>query len=505
MIGETKNLISRSPVVVILGHVDHGKTSLLDRIRETKVAEKESGGITQHIGAYEVSHPLKTPSQTPGQVTKKITFIDTPGHEAFSAMRGRGVNLADIAILVVAADEGVKPQTKEAINWIKKAGIPSIVALNKIDKSEADPERIKGELAENGMIVEKLGGKIPLVETSAKTGQGIDELLEVILLVAEMENLKAEVSKPAEGVIIESYLDPLRGPSATLLLQQGILKIGDIIGTKSTSGKTKNLFDFRLKPIEEASPSMPVVVLGFENCPIVGESFETFVNLEAAKKYLEKKEKKSETREVFFVEPGKNVLNIILKADVLGSLEALSELLKNLPQDKVILRVLKKDVGEINETDLKLAVSSRAKIFGFRVKINPLSLALNERLKIKIFLSDIVYDFVSHIRQAIEKMTIPEIVKEIIGKVRILAIFLQEKNRQIIGGKVIEGEIKREGMIEILRDEERIGEGKIISLQQNKRDVEKVIKDQECGILFEGNVKIEKGDILILSQEKKIK
>jgi translation initiation factor IF-2 len=467
-------------------------TSILDYIRKTHVAEKEAGGITQHIGAYQIEHQ-----------GKKITFIDTPGHEAFSAMRSRGAKVADIVVLVIAAEEGVKPQTKEAISHIKKSDIPLIVALNKIDKPEANPEKVKRELSREDILVEDLGGKIPSVELSAKTGQGISELLDLILLLAEMENLETDLEKPAEGVVIEAYLDRLRGPTATLILNNGVLKPGQIIGTPSVFGKIKKLEDFQGFSIPEAFPSQPAIVLGFENVPKVGENFKVFPDLESAKSYLKIPEKK-EAPEVFKIGPEQKVLNLILKTDVLGSIEAIEEVLKGIPQEKVLLRILKSEVGEINESDLKFAKGAQALILGFRTKINPAAKILAEREKVKILTFEVIYDLVEKIRKFMEKIVTPTIVREELGKVKVLAIFLSGKNRQIVGGKVIEGEIKKGALIEVIREEQTIGKGKLINLQRDKKDVEKVIKGKDCGILFEGNVKIEKGDILLIyTQEKR--
>jgi translation initiation factor IF-2 len=491
---ENKYLISRPPIVVVLGHVDHGKTTILDYIRKTKVAEKESGGITQHIGAYEIEKD-----------DKKITFIDTPGHEAFSAMRGRGAKVADIAILVVAAEEGVKPQTKEAIAHIKKAGIPMIVAINKIDKSEANPEKVKRELAENEVLVEKLGGKIPSVEVSAKTGQGTEDLLELIILVAEMEKLEGDISKPAEGLVIESYLDALRGPTATLLLRDGVLNASDIIGTASAIGKVKSLETFRGASIKKAFPSQPVVVLGFEKAPQVGEKFKVFSDISDAQKYLEKKEKKAGGGEVLAIGPDQKVLNLILKADVSGSLEAIESVIDGLPQEKVFLRILKKEVGEINESDVRLASSAKARILGFRVKISPIAAEVREKLKVGILAFDVIYDLVQALRTLMEKLVEPEIIKTITGKIKILAIFKRETNRQVIGGKVTEGEIKLGAKIEAFRGEEKVGEGKLVNLQKNKKDAEKALKGEECGLLYQGEGNVEEGDLLVVFQEEKRK
>ena len=492
---KTQNLIVRPPVVVVLGHIDHGKSSLLQSIKElgVKITEKESGGITQHIGAYQIK-----------KGDKKITFIDTPGHEAFSAIRSRGAKVADIAILVVDACEGVKGQTKEAISHAKLAETPIIVAINKIDKSEADPEKVKRELVQADVVVESMGGKVPVVEVSAKTGQGIEELLELILLMAEIENLKADIQKPGEGVIIESYLDSQRGPVATLILNEGSLKSGDVLGTFSTFGKIKGLENFQGKPIQIAFPSDPVIILGFENVPRVGERFKVFPGMEDAQNYLKITEKK-EAPEVLEIKPEQKVLNLILKADVLGSIEAIEGILKELPQEKVILRVLKSEVGEIQESDIKLAKSGRAIILGFRVKINPVAKNLSEKEKTKIMIFEVIYDLVEGIREFMEKIMKPEIVREDLGSVKISTVFLAEKKRQIIGGRVAEGEVKKGALIEVFRKEELIGKGKLINLQRNKKDTERVSKGDECGILFEGDAKVEEGDMLVIYTEEKKK
>jgi len=487
---KNQNLIYRPPVVVILGHVDHGKTSILDCIRKTHIVEKEAGGITQHIGAYEIEKD-----------GKKITFIDTPGHEAFSAMRSRGAKVADIAVLVVAADEGVKPQTKEAIFHIKKTKIPIIVALNKIDKPQANPERVKQELQKEGILVEDFGGKIPSVNVSATTNQGIEELLELILLVAEMENLKTDVTAPAEGVIIESYLDSKQGPTTTAILLQGKLEPNQIIGTNSTFGKIKSLENFQGVPLFEALPSQPVIILGFENVPEIGEKFKIFSRIEEAKNNLKIAKKKK--IEVISFESDQKILNLILKADVLGSLEAIEEVLKELPQEKIILRFLKTEVGEITESDVKLAIQAKAKILGFRVKTNPIAQQLAEREKIRIMQFEVIYDLVEAVRKYMERFLEPEITRIDLGKIKILRFFLREKNRQIVGGRVIEGEIKTGSSIEVLREENIIDQGKLINLQRNKKNIESARKGEEVGILYEGNAKIEENDILIIYTKEK--
>jgi len=495
MTEKKEQLISRAPIVVVLGHVDHGKSSILEAIKDFKITSKESGGITQHIGAYEIEHQ-----------GKKITFIDTPGHEAFSAMRARGAKVADIAVLVVAADEGVKPQTKEAAEHIKKAGIPMIVALNKIDKPNADPGKVKRELISIDIVLESMGGKIPSVETSAVTKKGIDHLLELILLIAEIEDLKTDLSKPVQGVIIESSLDPNKGPLATLIVEQGILKNGQNIGTPSAFAKIKSIEDFKGEKIEKAMPSQPVRVLGFEKVPIVGEQFKMYPGVEEYEKQVkEEKKQKSENKEVS-LSPEQKILNIILKADVFGSLEAIEEVLKTLPQEKVRLRLLKKEVGPINDFDVKLAKSANAKIIGFRVKTTPSAQKLALREKITAVSFDIIYELAQAVRNLLEKKLEPEIVRKDLGKVKILALFKSDKTRQVVGGRILGGIIKKNAFAEVLREEEIIAKGKIIGLQENKKEVNEISKKTECGILFEkleGEEKIKEGDILnVYIQEK---
>jgi len=479
-------IVVRPPVVVVLGHVDSGKTSILDFIRKTKVIEKESGGITQHIGAYQIEE----------KGGKKITFIDTPGHEAFSAMRSRGAKVADIAILVIDSCEGVKSQTKEAISVIREAGIPMIVAINKIDKPGADPEKAKRELAQNEVLVESMAGKIPSIEVSAVTGQGISELLELILLVAEMEDLKTDISKSARGTVIESYLDSLRGPSATLFLSEGILKVGDIIGTSSSFGRIKSLEDFQGLAIQKAEPSDPIKVIGFEDVPRIGDNFKVFPNLGTAKSCLSFSEKKPVA--VLQISPDQKVLNLILKTDCLGSTEAAEEILKNLPQEKIVLKILKSENGEINESDVKLAKAANARILAFRVKISPIAQTLAEKEKVRIIQFQVIYELVEKVRNLMEKLLESKTVRINLGKVKVLVNFLVEKNRQIIGGKVIEGEIRKGVLIETLRNEELVGRGKLVNLQRDKKDIEKVAKGEECGILYEGDAKIEEGDALVI-------
>ena len=485
----------RPPVVVILGHVDHGKTSLLDYIRKTQVTEKESGGITQHIGAYQAKHQDKT-----------ITFVDTPGHEAFSAMRSRGAKVADIAILVVAAEEGLKPQTKEAITHIKKCGIPMIVALNKIDKKEAQPEKVKGELSKYEVVVESLGGEIPSINVSAKTGQGIEELLEMLNLVAEMEEFTDDPNQTAAGVIIESRHDTQRGATATLLVKSGMLKNRDIVGTGSAFGRIKTMEDFQLNPIKEASASTPTVITGFNQAPQVGEKFAVFNSLDEARIEAARKTAKRDaggTKEVFDFDSDKKVLNIILKADVRGSLEAIRESLKSIPDDEVILRILKAEVGEITESDIKTAESAKAKIFGFRIKASGPNKQLAQHKKIKITIFEIIYELIQDIRESLSKLLEPEIIKHNIGQLKVLALFKTEKDKQIVGGKVIKGQVKKGALVSIIGKEK--APGKIIQLQRDKKETNEVNKGHECGLAVKGLSGIEKSDILEIYEEKRKK
>ena len=496
IIKEKKNsLQERPPVVVILGHVDHGKTSILDYIRKTKITERESGGITQHIGAYQTKHQEKI-----------ITFIDTPGHEAFSAMRSRGAKVADIAILVIAAEEGLKPQTKEAIAHIKKSGIPMIVAINKVDRKEAQPEKVKKELARKDVIVESLGGAVPSINLSAKTGQGIDELLEMINLVAEMGEFKDNPDQAATGVIIESRHDTQRGATATLLVKSGALKNRDIVGTGSAFGRIKTMEDFQLNSIEKALASTPVVVTGFNQAPQVGEKFSVFDKIEEAQAKAERKMAKrgaDNAKEVLVFDPDKKVLNIILKADVRGSLEAIRESLKSIPDDEVILRILKAEVGEITESDIKLAELARVKIFGFRIKTSGTikQLAQHKNIEIKTF--EIIYELIQGIREQLSKLLEPEIIKHDIGQLKVLAVFKTEKDKQIVGGKVIKGQIKKGVLVSIVGKEKTAG--KIVQLQRNKKETDEASKGQECGLAIQNLISIEKGDTLEIYEEEKKK
>ena len=496
-IKQQNNFQIKPPVVVILGHVDHGKTSILDYIRKSKITEKESGGITQHIAAYQIEHN-----------DKKITFIDTPGHEDFSAMRSRGTKIADIAILVIAAEEGIKPQTKEAIDHIKKTGIPVIVALNKTDKKEAQPEKVKEELSKKEIIVESFGGQVPSVNISAKTGKGINELLEIILLIAEMEELKTKTDTSVSGIVIESNHNKQRGATATLLIKEGVLTNKDIIGTDSACGKIKTMEDFQSNPIEKATASTPVTVTGLNKVPQTGEEFSVIDNLENAQIRIKECEPKTDLpseREILPPEEDKKILNIIIKADVQGSIEAIKKSLKSIPSDEVTLNILKAEAGDIIEADIKLAESAKGRIIGFRIKVNSSIQQIAEQRKIKVANFEIIYELIQAIKEMLSRLLEPEIIKHPLGKLKVLALFKKEKDRQVIGGKVTTGQIKKNSLIDVIRNEKKVGHGKIIQLQRDKKDIEEVSKEQECGILFQGTVIVEEKDILEFYREEKKK
>lgn len=499
-----ENLETRPPVVVVLGHVDHGKTKLLDTIRKTNVIDKEAGGITQHIGAYEIEHD-----------GKRITFIDTPGHEAFSNIRSRGAKAADIAILVVAADEGVKPQTKEAIQHAKSAGIPVVVVINKIDKPEANPEKVKGELKKLDIVVESLGGDVPSVNISAKEGKALDDLLDVINLVAEIQNLKGNPAVPARGVVLESHLDHQRGPTATLLITEGTLRKEDWVVTGSSHGKVKILENFRGDELEEAHISQPVLITGITEVCDVGETFEAVpsekeaeekakergdADLLAAKENRESAKATEESTGESKLEP--KTLPIIIKADVLSSLEAIRAELEKISSREVSIRLLRGEAGDVDEDDVKLAFSSRARIFGFGVRVPQAIQDLATRSGIKIITSNIIYEFIQKLRDEASRLLEPEVTRTIRGKVKILALFKRDGSRQVIGGKVVQGEAKKGAACLVVRGGIEEGKGRIIGLQRQKKDVDRVLAGEECGMLFEGNADVREGDTLEFFEEE---
>ncbi len=492
--------IEKQPVVVVLGHVDHGKSSILEKIKEEiRITGKESGGITQHIGGYEIER------KTPDGKTKKITFIDTPGHKAFSAMRERGTKVADVAVLVVDASEGVKPQTKETINIIKKMEMPKVVAMNKIDKPNCQIEWVAGQLKEAGIAVESIGGDAPVVKTSAKTGEGINELLDTIVLVSEMEELKTTKEGQAEGVIIDSALKSEKGPVTTILSQRGIINEGDYIATPSSKGKVKNLTNFLKERIKKGEPSQPLQVLGFENVPRVGESFKTFKSPEEAENFISQNEKESEPKKEEKATPEKS-LKLILKADTTGTLEAIANILEAMPKEEVGLEIIKKGTGDVTVSDVQLALNSKARVIGFKVKTDPNAKHFASQRNVFPKFFDVIYELSDFVKKSLERMLSPQTERVKLGKIKILALFKKSKKGQIIGGRVIEGEARQETMTDIYRNQEKIGEGRIKTLQEEKKAVPSVGKGREAGMLFQSEIDIEEGDLLeIYTEEKKKK
>ena len=478
-----------------MGHVDHGKTTLLDYIRKSNVAAREAGGITQGIGAYEITHTPRInadhtqnnaeKTQQESAISQRLTFIDTPGHEAFMKMRERGATIADIAILVVAADDGVQPQTKEAIRIIKEAELPYIVAINKIDKNNADIERVKTELLQNEVLLEGYGGSTSFQPISAKAGTGIEELLDLILLTAEVEGLTYTPTLPAEGFILEAKRDNKIGNIVTVIIKNGTLKIGDDIATISAVGKIKGLKNFLNESVKTLSPSSPAVILGFEALPAVGEEFtigkKPAVPLAAKKKVL--------------TGTDKSRLNFIIKANVAGSLEALAEAVKKLktPDGKVI-NIVDEGVGEVTDGDAKLAVSTNATIIAFKVKITSAARMQIQAYRVPVFESEIIYELL----EAIEKNFAAAQKQIVAGDLEILAVF-DQKNilKQIVGGKVISGIIKNQSPLEVHRRNKKIGIGKLVNLQQGKKDMQEAGVGSECGMLVNADVTIAAGDHII--------
>ena len=487
----------RPPIVTVMGHVDHGKTSLLDSIRKTKVAEKEAGGITQHIGAYEVDVHGNT-----------IVFLDTPGHEAFTSLRARGANVTDIVVLIVAADDGVMPQTREAIDHAKIAGVKVVVAINKIDKDNANPEKVKTQLAELNIIPEEWGGQNQFQEISAKNGVGIDDLLEKILLEAEFLELKADKSRPAEGVVIESRLDSRKGVLATLLVKTGTLKVGDYVVTGTIYGKLKAMFDYKGKIQKFAGPSTPVEVMGINETPVAGEKF-LVINDENIIKQLIEIRHGNENKTTVSQEGQLSIddifekikygemkeLNIIIKADMQGSLEAIKSSLTKLSNDEVKVNVIHGGIGGINESDLLLASASDAIVLGFNVRIDKNIRFISDREKTNIHTYSVIYDLVKDVRNMVEGLLSPGLKEIIIGKAEIREVFNVPKLGKIGGCTVLEGKIVKNALSRVVRDNIVIYEGVIESLKRFKDDVKEVVSGFECGIGMSKFNDIKEGDL----------
>ena len=490
--------VTRAPVVTIMGHVDHGKTSLLDYIRRTRVTSSEAGGITQHIGAYHVETPKGM-----------ITFLDTPGHAAFTAMRARGAKLTDIVILVVAADDGVMPQTIEAINHAKAANVPIIVAVNKIDKPEADPDRVKNELAKHELIPEEWGGDVMFLHVSAKTGQNIDVLLDSILVQAEVMDLKAPTEGPARGVVIESRLDRGRGAVASVLVQEGTLRKGDLILAGFEYGRIRLLLDENGQPVESAGPSIPVEILGLSSTPNAGDTFMKVEDERRAREVaLFRQGKFREVRlarqsagklEHFFDrmaedKSGQRTLNVVIKADVQGSAEALAQALGELSTPEVKVNVISSMVGGINESDVNLALASGAIMFGFNVRANNEARRLIESESVDLHYHSVIYDVIDEVKRAISGFLAPEVQEKIIGLAEVREVFRSSKLGAVAGCMVREGVVRRNSPIRVLRNDVVVFEGFLESLRRFRDDVAEVRQGMECGIGVKSYNDIREGD-----------
>ncbi|HHX75290.1 MAG TPA: translation initiation factor IF-2 [Firmicutes bacterium] len=493
-----EDLRPRPPVVTVLGHVDHGKTSLLDAIRRANVTSHEAGGITQHIGAYQASYQ-----------GKKIVFLDTPGHEAFTAMRARGAQVTDIAVIVVAADDGVMPQTVEAINHVKAAGVPIIIAINKIDKPSANPDRVRQQLTEHGLVAEEWGGDTVMVEVSALQKKGLDTLMEMILLVAEMAELKANPDKPAIGTVVEARLDKGRGAVATVLIREGTLQVGDSVICGTIYGKVRAMVDDKGKRLKKAGPSTPVEILGLADVPEAGDDLQAVSDDRIARQIAEKRAEKR--REIELRKPAKvslddlfariregevKDLNIIIKADVHGSVEALRESLLKLSTDEVRVQILHEGVGAVAESDVMLASASNAVIIGFNVRPVAGARKMAEKEKVEIRLYRVIYEAIEDVQAALKGMLAPQLQEVVLGQAEVRHLFKVSRLGTIAGSHVLEGKITRNADIRVIRDGVVLHEGRIETLRRFKDDVREVTAGYDCGILLEKFNDLHEGDII---------
>jgi len=497
-------LVTRTPVVTILGHVDHGKTALLDSIRDSSVAERELGGITQHIGAYQV--------EANGQL---LTFLDTPGHEAFTAIRARGSKATDIAILVVAADDGIMPQTDEAIDHAKAAGVPIVVAINKMDMPAADPERVKRQLSERDMLVEDWGGEIISVEVSAKTGDGITDLLENIAVVAEIADLKANPDKPASGVIIEAKLDRQRGPTATLLVQDGTLSVGQHVTAGGTWGRVRAMSNDRGEAVKQVLPGTPAEILGFGSLPEAGDLFSVVPNERTARAMATDKENPSSSQqaqaraltldEVVNRTPAGELkeLNLVLKADVQGSVEAVNHSLENLAANNIKVRILHASSGGVTETDVLLASASEAIIIAFNVGTEPGAERLARRMGVEIRNYGIIYQLIDDVELALQGLLEPAIVDVVLGRAEIREVFPTRGGVKIAGCRIVEGRMTKGVTVRITRDGKILEESTVTSLRHFRDEINEAALGTECGVVLQGFNDFEEGDVLEAHREER--
>ena len=503
-----EELVERPPVVTVMGHVDHGKTSLLDAIREAEVAAGEAGGITQHIGAYQVHHGDHT-----------ITFLDTPGHQAFTAMRARGASVTDISVVVVAADDGVMPQTVEAIDHAKAAGVPIVVAVNKIDKEGADPQRVRGELAQQGLTPADWGGDTEFCDVSAKARLNLDELLETLTTLADIQELKANPTAEASGVVIESRLDPGRGPVVSVLIQRGTLRVGDALVAGEHSGRARATHDYKGEKIKQAGPGTPVEVLGFDGVPEAGEQFRVVANERDARRAAGERANRLKT-ESLARRAGVKIsledvmaraqkgelkeLNLIVKSDVAGSLEALADEIAKLPQDEVTVNLVHTGVGGINESDVMLAAASNAVIIGFNVRPVGDARHVADREGVEIRGYSVIYKVVEELRAAMEGLLEPEDVEETVGTVEIRATFKASRVGTIAGSMVTDGVVRRGATVRLVRDGTIVYDGRIASLRRFKDDVREVTTGMECGIVLENFADVKEGDIVEVYETRQV-
>ncbi len=497
-------LHERPPVITIMGHVDHGKTSLLDAIRRTNVVAGEAGAITQHIGAYQIE-----------MKGRKITFLDTPGHEAFTAMRARGARATDIAVLVVAADDGVMPQTIEALDHARAAGVSIVIALNKIDKANANPDRIKQQLSDLGVVIEEWGGDVVCVPVSAKKKQGIDDLLENLILVADIMELKAEVDCLAEGIVIEAKLDKTRGPIATLLVQKGVLKPGDNIVIGTVGGKIKAMFNDEGKNIRKAEPATPVEILGMNAVPDAGQVFQVVADEKESKALIERNRmaglSTTTARGVSLTSVAAQAssgevkeLNIILKTDVHGSIEPIRDSLERLSDDKMRVKVIHAGTGAIIESDIQLAVASRAVVIGFNSKPEPGAVRLAEQEKISVRQYNIIYKLIEDVEKALKGLLEPEYVDVTAGQAEVRAVFEAGKKGRIAGSQIKEGKATRDALVKIVRGGKVIAESRVAGLRRFKDDVKEVTTGMECGVKLDSFNDFQVGDILQFIRQEKV-
>ena len=493
MTQKTSSVTERPPIVAVMGHVDHGKSTLLDYIRKSNIVDKEAGGITQHISAYEVT------AKDENGDNRLITFLDTPGHEAFSKMRTRGAQAADIAILVVSAEDSVKAQTLEAYNTIIESGIPYIVAINKIDRPNANIEKTKMDLVEKGIYLEGLGGDIPFVNISAKEGTGIEELLSMIILVSDLQEFIGDPSVNATGVIIEAKRDPKRGIGATCIIKDGTLKAGMFVACGEAIVNTRILESFLGKPLKEATFSSPIHLVGFESMPEVGSIFYSFDTKKEAENYIKvikNKNLDNKTQDRQTISNAK-IIPIIIKTDVMGTIEAIEKEISKLNTEEIEFKIISKGVGAINESDLKMGnVNKESIIVGFNTKIDPSARDLNESLKVEIQTFDIIYKLIDWLKELVENRRPRQEVVEVIGSLKVLKTFGSTKGKHVVGGKVTTGRIAFGSKIRIMRRDFEISTGKIVELQINKIKAKEVLEGSDCGLQVETKIDIASGDTL---------